>query len=111
MSVATSDGSRVNLGAAVGFKVRDGKGSRYGTNPFSWLGFHRQLSRPLCELEQFYERTRSHRQFGIRCNGYETLTSHVQRDFPRGSAGSVDGYAGVNSSIDVLGLDDRQRAL
>lgn len=67
MSIATSDGSRVNLGAAVGFKVRDGKGSRYGTNPFSWFGFHRQLSCPLCELEQFYERTRSHRQFGICC--------------------------------------------
>lgn len=40
-----------------------------------------------------------------------TLTPHIQRDFPRGSSGSVNGYAGVNPSIDVQGLLDCQRAL
>lgn len=40
-----------------------------------------------------------------------TLTPHIQRDFPRGSSGSVNGYAGVDSSIDVQGLLDCQRAL
>lgn len=40
-----------------------------------------------------------------------TLTPHIQRDFPRGSAGSVNSYAGVYSSIDVQGLLDCQRAL
>lgn len=69
MSAAASDGSRVNLGAAVRFMVRDGKGSEHGTNPSSWFVFHRQSSCLLCELKKvlrkFYKRTRSHRQLGI----------------------------------------------
>lgn len=43
--------------------------------------------------------------------GYNTLTPNIQRDFPRGSASSVDGYAGVNSSIDVPGCRDCQCTL
>lgn len=42
---------------------------------------------------------------------YFTLTPHIQRDFPRGSSGRVNGYTGVNSSVNVQGLLDCQRAL
>lgn len=56
MSAAASDGCRVNLGAAIRFRVRDGTGSEHGTNPSSWFKFHRQLSCLLCELQQFLRR-------------------------------------------------------